>query len=65
MTHSPKIVNRTAVIAGLASHILERMSNDDLFSYAHDQLSDYFEKLSEDDLIDECDNEGFEVEIKL
>ena len=59
------MINRDAVNAGLTSHIVERMSNDDLFEYAHQQMVEYFSGLTDCDLLDEASNVGYDtLEVK-
>lgn len=57
------IVKRDVVIEGLATHLVNAMDMDALLGYAHEQLTSYFNKLSDEDLTNECDNAEFPIEV--
>ena len=56
------ITNRDECIIGLTNHLLNAMDMNELLGYAYEQLSGYFDKLSNEDLINECDNAEFPID---
>lgn len=57
------IINREKVVADLTQHLLDAMDMNELMDYAYEQMSGYFNKLSENELIEECDNAEFDIEV--
>jgi hypothetical protein len=56
-----EMIDRNAIIVGLTSHIIGKMSNDELFEYAHAQMTSYFEGLTDCDLLDEASNADYDT----
>jgi hypothetical protein len=59
-----KMIDRDAVITGLASHIIDGMDMDALMCYAYEQMTSYLCHLTDSELLDEASNADFDVPVE-